>query len=98
MKKLSPAERLAAKRPRRRAPRNGKTVRKLVWLCNLRDRRERLRLTLDAVAEAVKLSKTALWHLEQGTDPLLTTARKLAAFYGTTTDRPRQDVRTLTPF
>jgi DNA-binding XRE family transcriptional regulator len=38
------------------------------------------------VATAVGLSISALFFLEHGTDPQLTTARRLAEFFGTTTD------------
>lgn len=82
---MTPAERLAAKKPRHRAPRN-KVVRRLTWVCELRAKREELRLTLRDVADALKMSPACLHQIEHGGDPMLTTARKLAAFFGTTTD------------
>lgn len=79
---MTPAEKLAAKVKAERKPRNRKPVRQKVWNSNLRAYRERLELSLDQVAAAVGLSKTALWQLENGTDPMLTTARRLADFFG----------------
>ena len=77
---LSPAELLAAaKAPRIKAAKPNPAA---VWKCCLREHRTRLGLTLDEVAEQVGLSKTGLWQIEHGSDPMLTTARKLAAFYG----------------
>jgi DNA-binding XRE family transcriptional regulator len=84
MKTLSPAEKLAKKKPWRRAPRNSKYVRKITWVCRLREIREALRLSLDDAALGIGLSKTAYWQLEQGTDPMLTTASRVAMFFGRT--------------
>jgi DNA-binding XRE family transcriptional regulator len=41
-----------------------------------------LRLSFDEVAKALKLSRTAYWQIEKGGDPMLTTALRIAAFYG----------------
>lgn len=81
---MTPAEKLAARKPRRRAPRNVKVVRKKVWACRARVYRERLNLSLRDVAKAVGVSVTAPHQIENGTDPQLTTARKLAVFFGAT--------------
>lgn len=82
--KMTPAERLAAgKRPadrRRHAPR------RKVWECLVGDVRVALRLTLKDVAAATGLSVACLWEVEQGSDPQLTTARRLAAFFGKTVE------------
>jgi len=82
----SQAQQLAEKVRRERPARNKKPLRKAVWDCHIRDVRERLDLTLDDVAESVGITKAGLSVIERGSDPLLTTARKLAAFYGMTTD------------
>lgn len=82
----TPAEYLSSKKPWRRAPRNVVQVRHRVWKCLIREKREALRLSLRDVAAAIHLSVTALWQIEMGTDPQLTTARKLAAFFGCLTD------------
>ena len=81
----TPAERLAAKKPWRRAPRNAaKYPRRFAWRCGCREVRESLRISLRDVAKAIGLSVTALWQVEHGGDPMLTTAVKLARFYGKT--------------
>lgn len=76
----SPAEKLADAKPRR-SP-NRKPLRNAVWKSALRSVRDRLGLTLDDVATAVGMSKPGYWAVEQGGDPALTTARKLADFFG----------------
>jgi DNA-binding XRE family transcriptional regulator len=81
---VTPAEQLAAAKPRKRQPRNVVAVRKRVWGCRVRGYRERLNLSLRDVARAVGLSVTALHQIEHGTDPQLTTARRLAVFFGCT--------------
>lgn len=43
-----------------------------------------LRLSFDEVVKALKLSRTAYWQIEKGGDPMLTTALRIAAFYGKT--------------
>jgi DNA-binding XRE family transcriptional regulator len=84
---MTPAEKLSAAKPWRRAPRNTtQSPRKASWACEVRARREALRLSLRDVAAAVKLSVTALHQIEHGTDPMLTTARRIAVFFGATTD------------
>lgn len=84
--KPTPAELLARTRKRKRSPRN--RVSKVGPLyCFCRVAREELGLSLDAVAEAIGMSKTAIWQIEHGGDPVLTTALKLAAFYGMPIER-----------
>ncbi len=78
----TPAERLAAKKPWRRPSRNGVTLHKKVWYCGLREVREELKISMRDVAKAVGLSLTAYWQIEHGTDPMLSNAVKLAAFFG----------------
>lgn len=81
---MTPAEKLSKAKPWRRDPRNkgSGAPRKVFWVCRIRDRREALRLSLRDVAGAVRLSVTALHQIEHGTDPQLTTARRLAEFFG----------------
>ena len=80
---ISPAERLAAECPRKREPRNVPRP-DGGWACKIRERRERLRLTLRSVAAAVGLSPTSLHHIELGGDVRLKHARKLSDFFGVT--------------
>lgn len=77
----SPAELLAERKPRRKL-RAKPYARKSPWDCRITAMRHELRISLDDVAKAVKISKTALWQIEHGTDPMLTTATKLATFFG----------------
>jgi DNA-binding XRE family transcriptional regulator len=82
---VTPTQKLAAKKTWHRPARNKTSkarTRPVSWECRLREVRESLRLSLRDVAEAVKLSVTALHQIEHGTDPQLTTARKLATFFG----------------
>lgn len=80
---MTPAEELASRKPsRKRHLQNSKPPRKRKWKTNIRDVREQHRLSLKDVAVAIDLSVNGLWQIEYGTDPLLTTAVKLAAFYG----------------
>jgi DNA-binding XRE family transcriptional regulator len=37
---------------------------------------------MDQVAVGVSLSKTAYWQIEHGGDPMLTSARRIADFFG----------------
>ena len=83
----SPAEQLArvkyekaTRKPRHR--RTGKPVRKRVWVCAIREIRESLGLSLRDVAAATGYTVSGLWEIEHGTDPKLTTAMRLAEFYG----------------
>lgn len=85
---MTPAELLAASKPRRRAKRNGPPAgpRTAVWAAAIRHRREALNLSMRDVAAAVGLSLPCYWSVEHGTDPMLTTARRIAAFFGATVE------------
>lgn len=85
--KLSPAEKLSRDKPYRRSPSGKGEPREAVWICCCRERREALRLSLRDVAAAVGLSVTGYWQIERGSDPQLTTARRLAAFFGATVEQ-----------
>ena len=41
-----------------------------------------LSLSFDEVVNALGISRTAYWQIEKGGDPMLTTATKIATFYG----------------
>lgn len=79
---MTPAEELSRKKP----PKPRRPPPRVAWRCAARGRRLALRLTLEDVAAGAGLSVTAVWHAERGADPMLTTARKLAAFYGVTVE------------
>jgi DNA-binding XRE family transcriptional regulator len=79
----SAAERLAAnKPPRRRRADGARMAQPIIWTCRLREVREGLRLSMRDVGNAIGLSVTGLHQIEHGTDPQLTTARRLADFFG----------------
>ena len=80
--KMSPAERIASAKPKRKPGRE----RRMDHVCRVRERRKALRLTLDEVCEALGISKAALSYLERGATPTLERARKLAEFFGVTVD------------
>lgn len=75
---MTPAERLSVKKPVRKlkAPTAG------VFICRIRALREPLRLTVRDVATAVGMSSAGLHAIENGSDPMLSTALKLAEFFG----------------
>ena len=76
-----PAQAMADESPRKRERRNGVEHAK-VWVCNLRFLRDKHNLTMDQVALGVSLSKTAYWQIEHGSDPMLTSAKRIAEFFG----------------
>jgi DNA-binding XRE family transcriptional regulator len=78
----SPAEQLAETIVRTRKHRKTSSKRKAVWNCLIRPERERLGLTLRETADAVGMTQAGLSVIELGSDPMLTTAFKLSAFYG----------------
>lgn len=77
---MTPAEKFAAEKPLR----NGHAVawRRVAWRCRVREFREPLGLTLGDVAGECGLTEEGLRLIEKGCDPRLTTARRLAAFFG----------------
>lgn len=85
---MSPADKLAAtKRPKAQAkPGKGGNRRKHPWTCKARELRQSKRLSMRDVADALNLSVAGYYEIEHGGDPLLTTARDIANFFGTTTD------------
>jgi DNA-binding XRE family transcriptional regulator len=79
----SPAEVLAAKQPQRRSPRKTAGVGlRAPFNCACRELRESLGLTMGLVATEVGLSKTAYWQIEHGTEPVLSSALRIATFFG----------------
>lgn len=90
---MTPAEKLSRKKPWRRAPRNRVDINGYDFKdCSLRAIREGLRLSMKDVAAAVCLSPSSYWHIEHGRDLCLTTARRIAVFFGKSVDEiwPRQ--------
>lgn len=81
---MTPAEQLAKSKQRKRSPRNTVAPRRPIWVCRLREMREALNLSLRDVADAVGMSNPGLWAVEHGGETSLTTATKLAEFFGCT--------------
>lgn len=82
---MTPAEKLAKKKPWMRGKRNGPPhPRRVVWICRVREVRESLRISIKDVAKALGMSISGLWQIEMGSDPMLTTVRMLCAFFGKT--------------
>lgn len=53
-----------------------------VFKCRMAEMRAEQGLVLRDVSEKTGMSITGLWQIEQGSDPLLSTAIKLSAFFG----------------
>lgn len=81
---ISPAEQLAKTKQHRKPRRlgQGNVTNRKVWVCKIADLRESLGLSIRDVAEACGFSIAGLWQMEHGTDPMLTSAARLAEFYG----------------
>lgn len=91
MAKTTPAEQLAASKKKRLSHHFD------THNCTARQIRLSLGLTLRDAAEAMELSQACLCDVERGSETTLTTARKMATFYGRTideiwppTDRPKR--------
>jgi DNA-binding XRE family transcriptional regulator len=78
--RLSGADRLA--RQLVKTKRQHPSGRRVVWICTLLSRRTALDLTLRDIERAIGVSSAVLSTIEHGTDPQLTTARKIAEFFG----------------
>lgn len=76
---MSPAEELAASKPLKKS-------KPAVWRCTIVERRKKLGLTIRDIGKAVGITDAAVSVIERGQDPMLTTARKLAAFFGVTVE------------
>lgn len=56
--------------------------RPIIWRCQLYEKRIALNLTLRDVEKGCGVSNAVLSTVERGTDPQLTTACRIAAFFG----------------
>lgn len=79
---MTPAERWATTKRLRRRPRNLAVLRNTVWWCRLREYREAAGVSLHDTAAALGMSVAGIHQIEHGSDPMLTTARRLAQFFG----------------
>lgn len=82
---MTPAEKLAAQKPKK--PRRTSPDRKYPWKCGIRDERKKLGLSSQDVAKAVGISQACLIAIERGSGPNLSTAMRLAAFFGRTVEQ-----------
>jgi DNA-binding XRE family transcriptional regulator len=79
---MSKAEELGkSKRANAAKSKSKKTVRGTPFVCQVAAMRAAHGLNLEEVAAAAGMSKTGLWQIEQGGDPMLSTAFKLAKFF-----------------
>lgn len=85
---MTEAEKLAKKKNRRprTAPRELSGRRKK-WNCLIPAKRNELGLTVADVASAVGLTCSSVSVIERGADPQLTSAHRLAKFFGMTIDQ-----------
>lgn len=82
---MTPAEKVAKKIRSQRGPRNN--VRPDGPLrCRVREVREAVGISMNVAAEAIGFSLAGMSQLERGGDCVMTTAHKIAAFYGKTVD------------
>jgi len=81
---MTPAEKVASKKPLRKRKLTGNASRPRKWVCKLREKREALGLSMRDVSENTSYTVSTLFEIENGTDPQLTTAMKLAEFFGCT--------------
>lgn len=58
--------------------------RPMIWKCKLGEKRFGLNLTLREIEAGCGVSSAVLCAIEHGTDPQLTTATKIAEFFGCT--------------
>lgn len=85
----SPAETAAeklARTKRRKRPRRNESSREPLVRCRVREVRESLNLSLRDVAAAVGISIAGLHAIEHGNGCQMSSALKLAAFYGKSLD------------
>lgn len=82
---LTPAEKLAKEKKKRPQPKRAE--RQIPpFNCILKQLRTSVGLSLRDVEKATGVNNVTLWKLEYGYDACLTTAMKLAAFYGMRVD------------
>lgn len=78
---MTPAEKLAKKNPRRtRKP--SEPLPNAAFTCHCAALRNSLNLSVRAVSDALEMSVAGYWRIEKGGEVLLSTARRIAAFYG----------------
>ena len=83
---MTPAEKMAQQKPPRKRRKSPRPKVPPSWNCTAREVRESLRLSMLDAATGCKLSVAAVYQIENGSDPMLTTARTIATFYGRTVE------------
>lgn len=81
MAEMSPAERLAKRRPRKRERRNESKFAPIVH-CGVREIRESINLSLRESAEAIGLSISGMFAIEHGGNVTMEVALRISKFYG----------------
>lgn len=77
---MTPAEKIAEKKTAKRRPETN--ARRKLWKCRLRAVRNKLGLSIRDVEQGCGVSNVTVSQAEQGYDIRLSTATKLAAFFG----------------
>lgn len=81
---MSPAEKLSSKRKPKPTKDGVPSGRKTPFICHAREIRLSLGLSIRDVCDAIEMSVGGMFEIERGTDPQVTTALKISAFYGKT--------------
>lgn len=91
---MTPAERVAKKLRSSRGARKNKP-KSGPLLCRVREVRESVGISMNVAAEAIGFSVAGMSVIERGGDCVMTTAHKIAAFYGKSVDElwPTRGVR-----
>jgi DNA-binding XRE family transcriptional regulator len=79
---VTPAEKLAKKKTRKRAARNQANRLLGIHRCSIREIREAIGISLNDAAKGVGISPAGMSVIERGSDVTLSTMKKLVVFYG----------------
>lgn len=79
---MSKAEELAAQLKKRQPTPGLVNGRRVVWRCLIEQKRAGLRLSLRDIEKATGMGSGLISPIERGTDPQLSTARRIAEFFG----------------
>lgn len=83
---MTPAEKLAKKKTRKRAARNQANRLLGIHRCNIREIREAIGITVSDAAKGAGITPAGMSVIERGSDVTLSTMKKLARFYGKSFD------------
>lgn len=81
---MTRAEEIASERRPRKLKDRTRSNRKYPWVCTLRLQRQKLGLSMEDIADELHRSRQMVMELENGADPKLSVAQKLADLFGLT--------------